>query len=182
MKHASFLILPLIFTACSPAPADTPAVTPTAETAEAANPYAFEVNLTLTPRAAERLSSTDERVTVSAVYYGLPVSDTAPGVNDEMGEVELGGEDVEVMPQSSVVKVPGTGFDPAHIKSVKGEPEVLVNVYSARKTHENNLISCGIYQGPVSMAQKKPVDVQCDLIDGLNEDGDVVVETGTPGQ
>ena len=32
------------------------------------------------------------------------------------------------------------------------------------------------------MAQKKPVDITCDLIEGLSEDGDVVVETGTPGQ
>ena len=100
----------------------------------------------------------------------------------QMLEVGLGRDEVEVMPENAVVKAPGTGFDATYIKSVKGEPEVLVNVYSARKTHENNLLSCGIYQGPISMAQKKPVDIQCDLIDGLNDDGDVVVETGTPGQ
>lgn len=183
MKNASLLILPLmILAACGPAPADAPAPTAAAEGAEPASPYGFEVNLTLTPRAVERLASTDERVTVSAMYYGLPVSDTAPGIDKEMEEVGLGGDDVEVMPENAVVKAPGTGFDATYIKSVKGEPEVLVNVYSARKTHENNLLSCGIYQGPVTMAQKKPVDIQCDLIDGLNEDGDVVVETGTPGQ
>jgi hypothetical protein len=79
-------------------------------------------------------------------------------------------------------KLPGEGFDATYLTSVKGEPEVLINVYSARKTHENNLLSCGIYQGPISMAQKKPVDITCDLIEGLSEDGDVVVETGTPGQ
>lgn len=183
MKNASLLILPLmILAACGPAPADAPAPTAAAEGAEPASPYGFEVNLTLTPRAVERLASTDERVTVSAMYYGLPVSDTAPGIDKEMEEVGLGGDDVEVMPENAVVKAPGTGFDATYIKSVKGEPEVLVNVYSARKTHENNLLSCGIYQGPVTMAQKKPVDIQCDLVDGLNEDGDVVVETGTPGQ
>ena len=97
-------------------------------------------------------------------------------------EVRLGASDIEVGPESAVVNVTGEGFDPTYLKSVKGEPEVLINVYSARKTHENNLLNCGIYQGPVPMAQKKPVDVQCDLIEGLNEDGDVVVETGTPGQ
>ena len=97
-------------------------------------------------------------------------------------EIELGAGEIEVAPENATVNVPGAGFDTTYMKSVKGEPEVLVNVYSARKTHENNLLNCGIYQGPVTMAQKKPVDIQCDLIDGLNEDGDVVVETGTPGQ
>ena len=116
------------------------------------------------------------------MYYGLPVSDDAPGLNPEGMEIPLGASPSEVAPESAVVKISGEGFDATYIKSVKGDPEVLVNVYSARKTHENNLLSCGIYQGPVAMAQKKPVDIQCDLIEGLNEDGDVVVETGTPGQ
>ena len=97
-------------------------------------------------------------------------------------EIRLGSAEIEVAPESSAVKVAGEGFDATYLTSVKGDPEVLINVYSARKTHENNLLSCGIYQGPISMAQKKPVDIQCDLIDGLNDDGDVVVETGTPGQ
>ena len=156
MKKMSLLILPFLLAACGPAPA--PGASSADETAKPASPYAFDVNLTLTARAAERLKDTDERVIVSAMYYGLPTSDDAPGIDKEGMEVRLGASDIEVA------------------------PEVLINVYSARKTHENNLLNCGIYQGPVPMAQKKPVDVQCDLIEGLNEDGDVVVETGTPGQ
>lgn len=181
MKNTSLLVLPFLLASCGPAPAaeDAPLAT---ETAKAPSPHAFDVNLTLTARAAERLASTDERVIVSSAYYGLPVSDDAPGIEREGMEIPLGTSEIEVAPQTAVVNVTGEGFDKTYVTSVKGEPEVLVNVYSARKTHENNLLSCGIYQGPVSMAQKKPVDIQCDLIDGLTEDGDVVVETGTPGQ
>jgi len=180
MKNRSLLVLPFLLAACSPAPAaDAPSAS---ADAAPASPYDFDVNLTLTARAAERLASTDERVIVDAMYYGLPVSDDAPGIDEHGMEIGLGASEIEVPPESADVKVSGEGFDATYIKSVKGEPEVLVNVYSARKTHEKNLLSCGIYQGPVSMAQKKPVDIQCDLIDGLNEDGDVVVETGTPGQ
>lgn len=180
MRKTLPLVLPLLLAACGPAPA--PDAASGAEAAGPANPYAFDVNLTLTARAAERLASTDERVIVDAMYYGLPASDDAPGLNREGMEIGLGASEIEIAPQSVAVKVTGEGFDTTYMNSVKGEPEVLVNVYSARKTHANNLISCGIYQGPVSMAQKKPVDIQCDLIDGLNEDGDVVTETGTPGQ
>jgi hypothetical protein len=179
MRNVPLFLAPLLLAACGPAPAlDAPA----APEAEATSPYAFEVNLTFTPRAAEKLASTSELVTVAAMYFGQPVSEGAPGVDDHVMEVSLGGDEVEAGPQNAIVKAPGTGFDATYLTSVKGEPEVLVNVYSARKTHENNLLNCGIYQGPVSMAQKKPVEIQCDLIDGLNEDGDVVVETGTPGQ
>ncbi|RYD94386.1 MAG: hypothetical protein EOP61_21775 [Sphingomonadales bacterium] len=180
MKHPAIRFLGLALLACAPDSGPEVAAVPEAETPK--SPYSFDVNLTLTPRAAEMLASTDEAVNVAAMYYGEPVNETSPGIDEHGMEIGLGRDDIEVAPKSALVIAPGTGFDATNIASVKGEAEVLVNVYSARKTHKNNLISCGIYQGPISMAQKKPVDIKCDLIDGLNEDGDVVVETGTPGQ
>lgn len=161
MKHISLLVLPLVLAACAPAPSGSDA----APVAAAPSPYAFEVNLTLTPRAAEMLASTKERVIVDAMYFGLPISPDAPGIDEHGEQIYLGNDAVEVDPVNAVVKAPGNGFDATHLASVKGEPEVLVNVYSARKTHENNLISCGLYQGPVAMAQKQPVPIACDLID-----------------
>lgn len=164
------------------APETGPEATAAADPEPTRSPYSFEVNLALTPRAAEMLASRDETVNVAVMYYGEPVSETSPGVDDHGVEVGLGRDDVEVAPQNALVAAPGTGFDSTYISSVQGDPEVLVNVYSSRKTHENNLLDCGIYQGPIAMARKKPVDIKCDLIQGLNEDGDLVVETGTPGQ
>lgn len=161
MKHISLLVLPLMLVACGPAPSASDA----AEVAAAPSPYAFEVALTLTPRAAETLAATSERVIVDAMYFGMAISADAPGIDEHGMEIHLGDDQVEVDPVNAVVKAPGTGFDATYIKSVKGEPEVLVNVYSSRKTHENNLISCGIYQGPVAMAQKQPVPIACDLIE-----------------
>lgn len=179
MKNRSLLVLPFVLAACGPAPASDVA---SGDDAIPASPYAFDLNLTLTTRAAEQLARTGERVIVNSMYYGLPTSDDAPGVDREGMETRLGSNEIEVAPESAAVKVTGEGFDPTYLTSVKGDPEVLINVYSARKTHENNMLSCGIYQGPISMAQKKPVDINCDLIEGLSEDGDVIVETGTPGQ
>lgn len=177
MKRIALAALPFLLAACAPEP-----VGEQAGAATGPNPYGFEINLTLTPRAAERLASTDERVIVAAMYFGAAISADAPGVDEHVMEVGLGSDEIEVGPVNARVQAPGTGFDPANIKSIKGEPEVLVNVYSARKTHENNLISCGLYQGPVTMARKQPVDIACDLIEGLNEDGDVVVDNPTPGE
>ncbi|MEQ1785185.1 MAG: hypothetical protein ABMA14_27900, partial [Hyphomonadaceae bacterium] len=71
MKNTSLFALPFLLAACGPAPA--PGATSATETAAAPGPYAFDLNLTLTARAAEMLAKTDERVTVAAMYYGLPV-------------------------------------------------------------------------------------------------------------
>lgn len=167
MKHIAACLIPLALVACSPAP---DAAGPEAGLAAPPNPYAFEVNLTFTPRVAEKLAATKERVIVDAAYFGAAASETAPGVDDYGQDVGLGGDMIEVDPVNALVKAPGTGFDPTNIASIKGEPEVLVNVYSARKTHTDNIISCGIYQGPVKMAQKQSLDIRCDLI--FNENGD----------
>ena len=51
-----------------------------------------------------------------------------------------------------------------------GAPQVLVNVFTARMAHEDNLINCGIYEGPISMAQAKAVDIRCDLIEPAAEE------------
>lgn len=161
MKKPAFLLIPLALLACSPAP---DAGGPAADAAAPPSPYAFEISLTLTPRAAEKLAASKERVIVDASYFGPAVSAAAPGVDEHGQEVWLGGDMIEVDPVNARVKAPGTGFDPTNIASITGEPEVLVNVYSARKTHTDNLLSCGIYQGPVKMAQQKPVEIRCDLI------------------
>lgn len=179
MKHLAILFGAAL-AAC--APASSPEAPATSEPEVASSPYSFEVNLTLTQRAADMLASRDEAVNIAAMYFGEPVSETAPGIDEHGIEIPLGRDDIEVAPRSALVAAPGTGFDATYMASVQGEPEVSVNVYSARKMHENNLLDCGIYQGPVATARKKPVEIKCDLIEGLNEDGDLVIETGTPGQ
>jgi hypothetical protein len=160
--------------ACNPAPAtDLAAV----GTEAPASPYAFDVQLTLTPRAAEKLVSTRERLIIAGMYWGAPNLAAEPTA-DEMGQIPLGEDFVEVAPESATVTIPAANFDPAQLQNVEGAPQVLVNVYSARKTHEDNLLSCGIYEGPVAMAQKQAVDIQCDLI--YDENGEPLPPTPSP--
>lgn len=161
MKKVIARFVPLLLVACSPAPTEADG----APAADSANPHVFEIDLTFTPRAAEKLVELKERVVVDAMYFGLAKSADAPGVDEHGMEVGLGSDAVEVDPVNARVKTPGTGFDSTHITSITGEPEVLVNVYSARKTQEHNILSCGLYQGPVAMAQKQPIAISCDLIE-----------------
>ncbi|MCF8509297.1 MAG: hypothetical protein K9G83_11205 [Hyphomonadaceae bacterium] len=173
MKKFASLAFLLPALACSPAPT---AEGPVAAAAPA-SPYAFDVALTLTPRAAEKLVSTKERVIVAGMFWGAPNA-AAKSTADEMGQIPLGEDLVEVAPENATITVPAASFDPAQLPNVEGAPQVLVNVYSARKTHEDNLLSCGIYEGPVAMAQKQAVDIRCDLI--YDENGEPLPAAPSP--
>lgn len=156
------LVIPAVLAACSPAGGPDAAAP---ASAEVKSPYAFEVQLTLTPRTIEKLEMMHEMVTVSGMYWGEPKEEARTRA-DEMGQINLGADDIKVQPSSRSVTVPGAAIDPKVLASdVDGPPQVLVNVYTSRMAHENNLISCGIYEGPIAMAQQKPVDIKCDLIE-----------------
>lgn len=160
MKRLSIL-LAILSAACAPAP--DPAEPVASATPVAPTPHAFQVQLTFTPRAAEKLVATKELVTIAGMYWGLPTAAAAPTA-DEVGQINLGVDYIDVSPENGAYMVPGSGFDDSKIESVDGAPQVLVNVYSARKTHADNLLNCGIYEGPIAMAQQRPVEIQCDLI------------------
>jgi hypothetical protein len=162
MKPAALLI-PLMLAACAPAGTKTEPSAPSAAEAPP-NPYALDINLALTPRTIEKLKADKESITVSVMYFGVPASEDAPGVDKDVNEVGLGSDQIDVAPDVVHVKAPGTGFDPKNLASIKDAPEVLVNVYSARKASEDNVLDCDIYQGPVAMAQKKPIEIHCDLL------------------
>lgn len=163
MKRLSALLSGLFLAGCSPAPApaaDGPAPVTTA--------YGFDVQLTMTGRAAERLKAIGERVTVNVVYHGEP----KPGVvlaEEGMIGVVLGEERVEVTPDTRDVVVTGAGFNEKAMADVQGEPQIVLNVHTARKAHEDNLIWCGLYEGPVAMAREKPIAISCDLIEPDSE-------------
>jgi hypothetical protein len=160
MKQLAILVPAFAVLAC--APASGPEAAPAAEEK---TPYAFEVQLTLSPRTIEKLEGMTEMVTVSGMYWGEPKPEAAVRA-DEMGQINLGADDIVVQPASRMVTVPGAAIDPKVLASdVRGAPMVLVNVYTARRAHEDNLINCGIYEGPISMAQQKPVEIECDLIE-----------------
>jgi hypothetical protein len=159
MKQFAFLI-PASLLACAPASSPEGAAAD-----PSASSYAFDIQLTLTPRTIDKLEGMHEMVTVSAMYWGEPVAEARTRA-DGMGQINLGADDIKVQPASRIVVIPGAAIDPKVLASdVDGSPQVLVNVYTSRMAHENNLINCGIYEGPIAMAQQKPVDIRCDLID-----------------
>jgi hypothetical protein len=43
-------------------------------------------------------------------------------------------------------------------------PQLLINAYSGRKSSENNLLDCGIYEGPLRPMLGQNIGISCKLI------------------
>ncbi len=123
----------------------------------------FDFKITLSDKAAAKLKSVHETITVWASFYGEP---TREGENhtDEMGMVDLGKESFELPAQPGVVHITGKKAGGAKLKWVKGQPSVNVNLYTSRKSSDQNLIECDLIDGAVAKVQAKPITVNCFLI------------------
>ncbi len=136
-----------------------------ATTALAADaPPKFDVALKLSPAALKKLAGMGEEVTVAAMYSGEP---TRAGEKKAIeGEINLGEENVTRKPAATTTySFVGKGFKTADLKWVKpGTAQMLINVYSARKVADDNLLECELWNSPLD-AIPKPLDIACKLID-----------------
>ena len=55
--------------------------------------------------------------------------------------------------------------DPATLQYVKdGKEQVLINVFTGRRSSQDNLIACDIFQDDVKLAEANGVKIACKLI------------------
>lgn len=123
----------------------------------------FDVALKLSPAALSKLAGMGEQVTVSAMYAGEP---TRAGEKKAIeGEINLGEENVTRKPVAAdTYAFVGKGFKTADLKWVKPRAaRLLINVYSARKVSDDNLLDCDIYDGLLADVPK-PLPIACKLI------------------
>lgn len=123
----------------------------------------FDVALTLTPAAAEKLKSLNQTVEVSGYYFGAPVDAAKEKVN-EAGEIELGEDLIAGGAASGTVHLPATGIDPVALAAVNGgQPSVVVSAYLNPTSGMENVLACTTFKGTVAEAQKAPVAISCDV-------------------
>lgn len=129
----------------------------------------FSLVLTLSPHALAKLAGLKEEVTVAAMYSGDPTKEaTRKKIPDEIGEIGLGNEEITRAPAAGPQSFAfaGKGFDAKKLKWVMpGTAKVLINVYSARKAADDNLLDCGIFEGTLAEAAAKPIEISCKLIE-----------------
>lgn len=129
----------------------------------AASPLGFDLTLKLSDKLKTELAAKNETIILRASFYGDPGEAGAAEV-DEMGVVQLGEEEIEVQPVDGAVAITGATVDPAKLALIAGKPSVNVNVFSGRKSSQDNLISCDFIDGPVDELLAAPTEIACGLI------------------
>lgn len=128
----------------------------------------FSVTVTLSQAALGKLATIKEQMTVSAHYSGEPTKDAEKKkIPNEIGEVDLGDEEQTRAPAKATetFAFAGKTFDTKKTKWIKpGTSGILINVYSARRAVDDNVLDCGIFQDTVAVAMAKPIAITCKLI------------------
>jgi hypothetical protein len=124
----------------------------------------FNAAVALSAKAKRKLEESKETVVVAAYFSGNPKSGALKQYISDTGEIDLGEKQVEIAPGAAA------SFGEIELKRDSLEqadnqgPLLLVNVYSGRKSSPDNLLDCGIYEGPLKAVQNKSVPISCKLI------------------
>ncbi len=126
--------------------------------------FAFDVEISLSDMAAARLKMRHESIVVSAYYSGDAKPSTEKHTN-QIGTIDLGTENVEVIGAAGLVRVTGTKIDITRLEWIKGPVMVNVNAYSGRHSSADNILVCDFFDGKLSSAVRKPAQLHCSLIE-----------------
>jgi hypothetical protein len=126
--------------------------------------FAFDIRITLSDLAADRLRTTREGIVVSAYYTGEPLPSSENRAN-QIGAIDLGTENREVIGAEGLVRITGKKVDLRRLEWIKGPVMLNVNVYSARRTNPDNILSCDFFDGKLSSAVRKTPTLHCTLIE-----------------
>ena len=119
------------------------------------------VHITFDPAAAKALVDRGEWFIVSTYFSGDPAPDsTLP--EDEVGQVYLGAETVTLWPADQTVTL-GSSLAAAPL-SQSLAPNLNVNVFSARFSGQDNLLDCGIVDGPMADMAAAVQEIHCSLL------------------
>lgn len=143
------------------------ALTLLASTAAGAQPRpaaGFTIMVSYSPRAAAVMARRHEGLTISAYYEGEPNAAGRRHANEE-GSITLGTDEVTVPGRPGPVAVSGRGLIAARLAWIRpGTARVNVNLYSARRSGPDNILDCGLVEGPLAQMTGRTHAVRCKLI------------------
>jgi hypothetical protein len=130
----------------------------------AAAVFNFTVKITYSAKAMATLVAGKETVIVAGYLTASPIAGTPKQYVDRMGEIGLGEVDREIAP-GAIATFSNVKPTVAMMKWVDSQgPQLLINVYSGRKSSPNNLLDCGIYEGSLAAIQGQSIPISCKLI------------------
>lgn len=132
--------------------------------------HGYRVEVSLSEKAKKKLNESKETVIVIAYFTGtakagIPFRQYKQYAS-RPGPIGLGETEIEVSP--------GKTADFSDLKLNQGAlplldhsgPQLLINVVSGRKSSENNLLDCDIYEGPLKSVVGTSIPIHCKLIYG----------------
>jgi hypothetical protein len=123
----------------------------------------FALDVTYSENATKLLIEKKETVIAAAYLSAAPKPGALKKYVDPIGEVGLGECTVEAAPDESL-RFGEILLDKAALAQSDGKPQLLINVFSGRKSSENNLLDCGIFEGDLKPVQGKSLPIACKLI------------------
>jgi hypothetical protein len=137
---------------------------PNTKPAAATVVFNFTVKVAYSQKAMDTLAAGKETVIVAGYLSASPIPGTPKKYVDHVGEIGLGEVDREIAP-GAIATFNSVKPIPAMMKWVDSNgPQLLINVYSGRKSSPNNLLDCGIYEGSLAAVQGQSIPIACKLI------------------
>jgi hypothetical protein len=132
--------------------------------APASPPASFTVKVTYSQKAMDKLVAGKETVIVAGYLNASPTAGTPKKYVDHVGQLDIGEVHREIAP-GAIATFTGVKPDQAMVKWIDSQgPQLLINVYSGRKSSPNNLLDCGIYEGSLAGVQGQSIPISCKLI------------------
>ena len=122
----------------------------------------FTLGLTLSVPARDFLRDNKETVILYAAYYAYPIASASAQANP-VGQIDLGKQQLP-LPGAGTVTFDGSGFLAQRLALTKGQPQVNVNVASARKSGPDNVLNCDFFEAPLAVAAQRTHRLHCSLI------------------
>jgi hypothetical protein len=125
----------------------------------------FEIEVELSPKAEAKIEKDKESIIVSASFSGIPIDPNSPNMQ-EWAEGGIAGKEIELMGQR-VARFENIKVKKSTLDSVTGKDlELLINVYTGRRTNPDNLLDCGILSEKMAKVQNKKFALKAKLIYG----------------
>ena len=124
---------------------------------------AFEIEVSLSPKAEEKLKAIRETIIVAAYFSGIP-KDTTLKDYLKYGELAINSNERELS-DNRVAKFEGIKFSRTLLDTIPAKNmNLLINVYSGRRSAKDNLLDCDILNKPISEIKGKKFVLKGKLI------------------
>lgn len=121
----------------------------------------FEIEVELSEKAEKELKNKKESIIVAAYFSGIP-TDTTKYMED--GEYAIGTHNIELTNTGTAkfekIKISKNMYESLASKDI----QVLINIYSGRRSSNMNLLDCDILQKPISQVRDQKFILKGKLI------------------